>query len=62
MCLKKMDTEKLTFRESTVHEANNGQLCVHVVSEASKQFLQIDQYLDLDSFSLTQWTKIATIC
>ena len=61
MCLTKMDTEKLTFK-SIVHEANNGQLCVHVVSEASKQFLQIDQYLDLDSFSLTQWTKIATIC
>ena len=39
MCLKKMDTEKLTFRESSVHEANNGQLCVHVIGEASKQFL-----------------------
>ena len=36
MCLKTMDTEKLTFRESTVHEANNGQLCVHVMSKASK--------------------------
>ena len=39
MCLKKMDTEKLAFRESTVHEANNSQLCVHVISEASTQFL-----------------------
>ena len=33
---KKLDREKLTFRESTVHEANNGQLCVHVMSKASK--------------------------
>jgi len=29
---KKVDTEKLTFRDSAVHEANNGQLCVHVMS------------------------------
>ena len=26
---KNTDTEKLTFRESTVHEANNSQLCLH---------------------------------
>ena len=33
LCIKQtQDTEKLTFRESTVHEANNGQLCVHVMS------------------------------
>ena len=37
LCIKQtQDTEKLTFRESTVHEANNGQLCVHVMSTASK--------------------------
>ena len=60
LCIKQTpDTEKLTFRESTVHEANNGQLCVHVMSMASKvpyivtvrQFLQIHLFLDLDSFN-----------
>ena len=39
MCSKLLETEKLTFRESTVHEANKGQLCVPVMSEASKQLL-----------------------
>ena len=70
MYLKKLDTEKQTIRKSTVHEANNGQLCVHVMSKAGKvpyiitvkQFLLIHQQLDLDSFNLTQWTNIATIC
>ena len=36
MYLKKLDTEKLTFTDSAVHEANNGQLSVHVMSKASK--------------------------
>ena len=34
--LCKPDTEKLTFREPTVHEANNDQLCVHVMNKATK--------------------------
>ena len=68
---KKTGYWKADVPESTVHEANNGQLCVHVMSKASKlpynivtvkQFLWIHQYLDLDSFNLTQWTKTATIC
>ena len=33
MYLKKLDTEKLTFRESTLHKAINGQLCVYVMSK-----------------------------
>ena len=33
MYIKRMDTGKLTFRESTVHEANNGQLCVYVMNK-----------------------------
>ena len=51
MYLKKLDTEKQTIRKSTVHETNNGQLCVHVMSKAGKvpyivtvkQFLLIHQ-------------------
>ena len=33
MYLKKLDTEELTFRESTLHKGNNGQLCVYVMSK-----------------------------
>ena len=62
LCIKKKKTEKLKFRKSTVHCANNGVRTSKVRYIVTfKQFLQIHHYLDLDSLNLTQWTKIATI-